>query len=79
MDGWVQGCDASILLDNPGGERRSPVSATLRGFHVIDDIKAEIERRCPKTVSCADILVAAARDATLMVLTPTTPSSSFAI
>ncbi|CAL9089433.1 unnamed protein product [Musa textilis] len=63
----VGGCDASILLDNPGGERRSPVSATLRGFHVIDDIKAEIERRCPKTVSCADILVAAARDATLMV------------
>ncbi|RWV92728.1 hypothetical protein BHE74_00048566 [Ensete ventricosum] len=76
----VRGCDASILLDNPGGERRSPVSATLRGFHVIDDIKAEIERRCPKTVSCADILVAAARDATLMVVTQTTtPSSSFAI
>ena len=62
-----QGCDASILLDNEGSERRAPASKTLRGFEVIDDIKAEVEKKCPKTVSCADILTAAAREATILV------------
>ncbi|CBI27386.3 unnamed protein product, partial [Vitis vinifera] len=63
----VKGCDASILLDHPGSERWADASKTLRGFQVIDDIKAEVERKCPKTVSCADILTAAARDATILI------------
>ncbi|KDP27425.1 hypothetical protein JCGZ_20835 [Jatropha curcas] len=63
----VRGCDASILLNHKGSERRALGSKTLRGFQVIDDIKAEIEKRCPKTVSCADILTAAARDATVLL------------
>ncbi|GMH01393.1 hypothetical protein Nepgr_003232 [Nepenthes gracilis] len=62
----VRGCDASILLDYPGSERRADASKTLRGFEVIDDIKAELEKKCPRTVSCADILTAAARDATVL-------------
>ncbi|KAH9747080.1 peroxidase 7 [Citrus sinensis] len=61
------GCDGSILLNNDGSERRANVSKTLRGFEVIDDIKAELEKECPKTVSCADILAAAARDATVLL------------
>ncbi|XP_030941486.1 peroxidase 7-like [Quercus lobata] len=61
----VRGCDGSILLNHEGSERKADVSKTLRGFEVIDDIKAEIEKKCPKTVSCADILTAAARDATV--------------
>ncbi|KAG8385946.1 hypothetical protein BUALT_Bualt03G0098100 [Buddleja alternifolia] len=63
----VRGCDASVLLNHLGSERRAEVSSTLRGFSLIDDIKAEVEKQCPKTVSCADILTAAARDATILV------------
>ncbi|KAG4387803.1 hypothetical protein GLYMA_09G048400v4 [Glycine max] len=60
----VRGCDGSILLKHDGSERTAHASKTLRGFEVVDDIKAELEKQCPKTVSCADILTAAARDAT---------------
>ncbi|KAM1004204.1 hypothetical protein ACFX2C_004424 [Malus domestica] len=63
----IRGCDASILLNHEGSEREGKASKTLRGFEVIDDIKAEVEKKCPKTVSCADILTAAARDATVQV------------
>ncbi|KAK7359564.1 hypothetical protein VNO77_01525 [Canavalia gladiata] len=61
----VRGCDASILLNHDGSERTAQASKTLRGFEVIDDIKAELEKHCPKTVSCADILSGATRDATV--------------
>ncbi|KAG6420509.1 hypothetical protein SASPL_117040 [Salvia splendens] len=63
----IRGCDASILLDHKGSERSAKASASLRGFQVIDDIKSEVEKKCPKTVSCADILASAARDATAAV------------
>ncbi|KAJ7949030.1 Peroxidase [Quillaja saponaria] len=66
-DCTVRGCDASILLNYPRSERAAYASKTLRGFEVIDDIKAELEKRCPKAVSCADILTAATRDATILV------------
>ncbi|XP_057972676.1 peroxidase 7-like [Malania oleifera] len=63
----VRGCDASILLNGEGSERTADASKTLRGFEVVDDIKSEVEKKCPKTVSCADILTSAARDATVSV------------
>ncbi|KAL3627162.1 hypothetical protein CASFOL_028525 [Castilleja foliolosa] len=62
----VRGCDASILLNHRGSERSAQPSKTLRGFDLINDIKTEVEKQCPKTVSCADILTAAARDATVL-------------
>ncbi|KAL3509716.1 hypothetical protein ACH5RR_029117 [Cinchona calisaya] len=62
----VRGCDASILLNHAGSERTAEASKTLRGFEMINEIKTEVERSCPKTVSCADILTAAARDATVI-------------
>ncbi|XP_068653922.1 peroxidase 7 [Aristolochia californica] len=63
----IRGCDASILLNYPGSERKSKASESLRGFELIDEIKAEVESKCPRTVSCSDILTTAARDATLMI------------
>ncbi|XP_065861796.1 peroxidase 7 [Euphorbia lathyris] len=61
----VRGCDGSILLNHEGSERRADVSKSLKGFDLIDEIKSELEKTCPKTVSCADILTAASRDATV--------------
>ncbi|CAH8391932.1 unnamed protein product [Eruca vesicaria subsp. sativa] len=74
-DCGVTGCDASVLLDHEGSERRSPASKNLRGFELIDDIKSEIEKSCPDLVSCADILTAASRYATLQLGGPYWPNA----
>ncbi|GAB2267711.1 Peroxidase 9 [Dionaea muscipula] len=69
-DCFVQGCDASVLLDDSGSiaseKRAAPNANSLRGFEVIDEIKSKIEEACPETVSCADILALAARGSTLL-------------
>lgn len=53
------------MLNHPGSERAAEASKTLRGFKLINEIKGAVEKKCPRTVSCADILTAAARDATV--------------
>ncbi|KAL6186071.1 hypothetical protein ACLB2K_042193 [Fragaria x ananassa] len=66
-DCQVQGCDASILVDSSEGYASSEM-ASGRNFGVrkretIGFLKALVEAECPQQVSCADILVMAAREA----------------
>ncbi|KAG7969806.1 hypothetical protein I3843_07G050100 [Carya illinoinensis] len=69
-DCFVQGCDASLLLDSRGSlvseKRSNPNRNSARGFEVLDEIKSALEKECPLTVSCADIVALAARDSTIL-------------
>ncbi|KAL6345474.1 hypothetical protein AAG906_017194 [Vitis piasezkii] len=66
-DCMVEGCDASVLLQGNDTERSDPANASLGGFSVINSAKRVLEIFCPGTVSCADILALAARDAVEIV------------
>jgi peroxidase len=61
-----------VLIDSTESntaEKDAPPNQSLRGFGAIERIKRAIEHACPSTVSCADVLAIAARDAVVMVST----------
>ncbi|KAL5557085.1 hypothetical protein UlMin_039321 [Ulmus minor] len=66
-DCFVNGCEGSLLLDETStfkGEKGAlPNKDSVRGYEVIDAIKANVEKACPSTVSCTDIVTLAAREA----------------
>ncbi|CAN4103220.1 unnamed protein product [Withania somnifera] len=70
-DCFVNGCDASILLDDTEtftGEKNAIQNRnSARGYEVIDTIKTQIEIACPNIVSCADILTLAAREGVVLL------------
>nr|GMD62803.1 lignin-forming anionic peroxidase-like [Ipomoea batatas] len=70
-DCFVQGCDASILLDESptikSEKTALPNLGSVRGYDVIEAAKSELEKACPGIVSCADVLSVATRDATVAV------------
>ena len=75
-DCFITGCDASILLtpqryNHFAAEIAHPLNGLgMRGMNVIDEIKAELESKCPGVVSCADIIAYAARDAVVLAGNP---------
>ncbi|KAJ7969786.1 Peroxidase [Quillaja saponaria] len=67
-DCFVQGCDASVLLEGSASgpsEQDTPPNLTLRpeAFKIIEDLRQRIHKICGRTVSCADITTLATRDA----------------
>ncbi|KAM5582401.1 hypothetical protein ABKV19_002695 [Rosa sericea] len=63
-DCFVNGCDASLLLDDADdidSEKNAVPNQSTAGYPVIDDIKTALENVCPGVVSCADIVALASQ------------------
>ncbi|BBN17365.1 peroxidase [Marchantia polymorpha subsp. ruderalis] len=66
-DCFVNGCDASILLEGTDSELEAIPNQSLKGIRVIEQAKANLEAACPGVVTCADIIALAARDSSFLL------------
>ncbi|KAL2970171.1 hypothetical protein AAZX31_15G123500 [Glycine max] len=73
-DCFVQGCDASILLNDTATivseQSAPPNNNSIRGLDVVNQIKTAVENACPGIVSCADILALAAEISSVLAHGP---------
>ncbi|AES64748.1 putative peroxidase [Medicago truncatula] len=73
-DCFVQGCDASILLNTTSTITSEQTAFgnnnSIRGLDVVNQIKTAVENACPNTVSCADILALAAEISSVLANGP---------
>ncbi|KAL3675551.1 hypothetical protein R1sor_025499 [Riccia sorocarpa] len=63
-DAEMDTCSLLNSTSTNSAEREAHVNFGLRGLKEVDEIKAALEYACPGVVSCADLLILAARDAT---------------
>ena len=56
---------------SPDAEIHAGQNVGVRGFDVVDEVKERLEAACPSTVSCADIITLATRDAVALAGGPT--------
>ncbi|XP_021728029.1 peroxidase 57-like [Chenopodium quinoa] len=61
-DCFVHGCDASILINGLSTEKTAGPNLSVRGYELIDAMKAIAEAQCPGVVSCADIIAIATKE-----------------
>lgn len=71
----MKGCDGSILISSKPGkgvlaekDAYDNKNLAAEAFETITKVKALVESKCPGVVSCADILVIAARDFVHLVM-----------
>nr|GEX34206.1 hypothetical protein [Tanacetum cinerariifolium] len=71
-DCFVQGCDASNLIQSSGSEKdhEDNLSLAKDGFDILNQTKAAVDAvpSCKKKVSCADILTMATKDVIKMLI-----------
>ncbi|KAG6511921.1 peroxidase 21-like [Zingiber officinale] len=75
-DCMVESCDASLLLETTTSivsEQSKDRSFGMRNFKYVTTIKEALERECPATVSCADIIALSAREGVVMLGGPYIP------
>jgi len=70
-DCFVEGCDGSVLIESTPAntaerDAEDNKSLAFEGFDTVNAAKAAVEAACPDTVSCADILTIATRDAIVL-------------